>query len=31
MGVQGVRLYHDQALIKEPGGKPTPWHQDYYY
>ena len=31
MGVSGVRLYHDQALIKEPGGKPTPWHQDYYY
>lgn len=31
MGVGGVRLYHDQALIKEPGGKPTPWHQDYYY
>ena len=31
MGVEAVRLYHDQALIKEPGGKPTPWHQDYYY
>jgi ectoine hydroxylase-related dioxygenase (phytanoyl-CoA dioxygenase family) len=31
MGVSGVRLYHDQALIKEPGGKPTPWHQDHYY
>lgn len=31
MDVQGVRLYHDQALIKEPGGKLTPWHQDYYY
>jgi ectoine hydroxylase-related dioxygenase (phytanoyl-CoA dioxygenase family) len=31
MGVNGVRLYHDQALVKEPGGKPTPWHQDYYY
>lgn len=31
MGVEGVRLYHDQALIKEPGGKPTPWHQDHYY
>ncbi len=31
MGVDGVRLYHDQALIKEPGGKPTPWHQDHYY
>ena len=31
MGVKGVRLYHDQALVKEPGGKLTPWHQDYYY
>jgi ectoine hydroxylase-related dioxygenase (phytanoyl-CoA dioxygenase family) len=31
MGVPAVRLYHDQALIKEPGGQPTPWHQDYYY
>jgi ectoine hydroxylase-related dioxygenase (phytanoyl-CoA dioxygenase family) len=31
MGVNGVRLYHDQALVKEPGGKRTPWHQDYYY
>lgn len=31
MGVAGVRLYHDQALVKEPGGRPTPWHQDEYY
>ena len=31
MGVQGVRLYHDQALFKEPFGGPTPWHQDQYY
>ncbi len=31
MGVAGVRLYHDQALFKEPGGLPTPWHQDQYY
>src|SRR5262249_18585095 len=31
MGVEGVRLYHDQALFKEPGGGPTPWHQDQYY
>jgi ectoine hydroxylase-related dioxygenase (phytanoyl-CoA dioxygenase family) len=31
MGVRGVRIYHDQALVKEPGGKATPWHQDYYY
>jgi ectoine hydroxylase-related dioxygenase (phytanoyl-CoA dioxygenase family) len=26
-----VRLYHDQALCKEPGGGPTPWHQDQVY
>ncbi len=31
MGVDGVRLYHDQALYKEPGGGHTPWHQDQYY
>ena len=31
MGVEGVRLYHDQALFKEPGGGPTPWHQDQGY
>lgn len=31
MGVEGVRLYHDQALYKEPGGGPTPWHQDQQY
>jgi ectoine hydroxylase-related dioxygenase (phytanoyl-CoA dioxygenase family) len=31
MGVEGVRLYHDQALFKEPGGGPTPWHQDQHY
>lgn len=31
MGVDSVRLYHDQALFKEPGGGPTPWHQDQYY
>ena len=31
MGVQSVRLYHDQALYKEPGGGPTPWHQDQFY
>ncbi len=31
MGVEGVRLYHDQALLKEPGGGLTPWHQDQYY
>lgn len=31
MGVPGVRMYHDQALYKEPGGGPTPFHQDQYY
>jgi len=31
MQVQGVRLYHDQALYKEPGGGITPWHADQYY
>ena len=29
--VPGVRLYHDQALFKEPGGGYTPWHQDQVY
>ena len=31
MGVERVRLYHDQALFKEPGGGITPWHQDEFY
>jgi len=31
LGVDGVRLYHDQALYKEPGGGFTPWHQDQVY
>ena len=31
MGVDRVRLYHDQALYKEAGGGLTPWHQDQYY
>lgn len=31
MGVKGVRIYHDQALFKEPGGGHTPWHQDQVY
>lgn len=29
--VSGVRMYHDQALYKEPGGGITPWHADQYY
>lgn len=31
MKVEGVRLYHDQALFKEAGGGITPWHADQYY
>lgn len=29
--VDGVRLYHDQALVKEPGGGMTPAHADQHY
>src|SRR5437016_6995478 len=28
MGIDSVRLYHDQALFKEAGGGHTPWHQE---
>ena len=31
MEVEGVRIYHDQALFKEGGGGITPWHADQYY
>jgi ectoine hydroxylase-related dioxygenase (phytanoyl-CoA dioxygenase family) len=31
MEVDGVRMYHDQALFKEAGGGITPWHADQYY
>jgi ectoine hydroxylase-related dioxygenase (phytanoyl-CoA dioxygenase family) len=34
LGVDGVRIYHDQSLFKEPGegiDNITPWHQDLYY
>ena len=31
MQVDGVRLYHDQALYKEPSGGITPWHADQFY
>ncbi|SNY99890.1 phytanoyl-CoA dioxygenase family protein [Flagellimonas pacifica] len=31
MKVDGVRMYHDQALFKEGGGGITPWHVDQYY
>jgi ectoine hydroxylase-related dioxygenase (phytanoyl-CoA dioxygenase family) len=31
LGVDAVRLWHDQALYKEPGGRPTDAHQDHPY
>lgn len=31
MGVEGVRLYHDQALFKEGGGGYTPLHTDLQF
>jgi ectoine hydroxylase-related dioxygenase (phytanoyl-CoA dioxygenase family) len=31
MGPRGVRLWHDQALYKEPSGGFTPWHVDQQY
>ena len=31
LGVPAVRLYHDQAIYKEPSGGITPWHADQYY
>jgi ectoine hydroxylase-related dioxygenase (phytanoyl-CoA dioxygenase family) len=30
-GVEGVRIWHDQALIKQPWGNPTGWHLDNPY
>jgi phytanoyl-CoA hydroxylase len=27
-GVEGIRVWHDQALIKPPYGNPTSWHLD---
>ncbi|MBV7328100.1 phytanoyl-CoA dioxygenase family protein [Chloroflexi bacterium TSY] len=30
-GVDAVRIFHEQALFKEPGGGHSPWHQDQYY
>ncbi len=29
--VDGIRLYHDQALYKEASGGFTPWHADQFY
>ena len=31
LGANGVRLWHDQALYKEPSGGFTPWHADQQY
>jgi ectoine hydroxylase-related dioxygenase (phytanoyl-CoA dioxygenase family) len=31
MGADAVRIFHNQVFFKEPGGGPTPWHQDHYY
>lgn len=31
LGSSGVRLWHDQALYKEPSGGFTPWHADQQY
>jgi ectoine hydroxylase-related dioxygenase (phytanoyl-CoA dioxygenase family) len=31
LGVPAVRLWHDQALYKLPGGRPTDAHQDHAY
>ena len=30
-GIEGVRVWHDQALIKEPFANPTSWHLDNPY
>jgi len=31
LGTRGVRMWHDQALYKEPSGGFTPWHVDQQY
>lgn len=31
MGADSIRMWHDQALYKEPGGGFTPWHADQQY
>jgi phytanoyl-CoA hydroxylase len=30
-GIDGIRIWHDQALIKPPYGNPTGWHLDVPY
>ena len=30
-GIDGIRIWHDQALIKPPYGNPTAWHLDDPY
>lgn len=30
-GVEGIRIWHDQALVKMPWGNPTGWHLDNPY
>jgi ectoine hydroxylase-related dioxygenase (phytanoyl-CoA dioxygenase family) len=30
-GVEGIRIWHDQALIKRPWANPTSWHLDTPY
>lgn len=30
-GIDGIRIWHDQALIKPPHGNPTAWHLDNPY
>ncbi len=30
-GVNGIRIWHDQALFKQPFGNPTGWHLDNLY
>jgi hypothetical protein len=30
-GVDGIRIWHDQALIKKPWANPTSWHLDTPY
>lgn len=31
LGAPAVRLYHEQALFKPPGGIDSHWHQDQFY